>query len=81
MILSTQQILNRNNDLLKEKNSTSLKIDGDKVISNEFNQSGFIAWAQIAAKPNAALKSRWLKINLEQSSSPCSFCLNFKHSE
>ena len=81
MILSTQQILNRNNDLLKEKNSTSLKIDGDKVISNEFNRSGFIAWAQIATKPNAALKSRWLKINLEQSSSPCSFYLNFKHWE
>ena len=49
MILSTQQILNRNNDLLKEKNSTSLKIDGDKVIR-------FIAWAQIAVKTNAELR-------------------------
>jgi len=62
MILSTQQILNRNNDLLKEKNSTSLKIDGDKVISNEFNRSGLLPGLKLPRNQMPRLKVDGLKL-------------------
>jgi len=62
MILSTQQILNRNNDLLKEKNSTSLKIDGDKVISNEFNRSDLLPGLKLPRNQMPRLKVDGLKL-------------------
>ena len=62
MILSTQQILNRNNDLLKEKNSTSLKIDGVNVISNEFNRSGLLPGLILPRNQMPRLKVDGLKL-------------------